>query len=361
MARAFAEIDSAAITANTQTLAARANGAEVCAVVKANGYGHGALASARAALAGGATRLGVAQVAEGRALRDAGLDVPIWLFSEPEPGQFQDCAHYQLQPPVYSERGIDALRTVGEDLEVHVLVDTGMHRVGVDPARAVAVAAEIASIPGATLGSVWTHLAVADEPGNPYTDQQLDTFDRVLASLESAGIEVPLTHAANSAGTIAVPRSHRDVVRPGVALYGMPPSAELDGMVPLRPAMKLWTRVSLVKPHRAGERISYGLRTTFAADTTVATLPIGYADGVRRGWWKAGSVLIHGQRCKIVGVVTMDQMMVDVTGLDVVAGDEAVLIGRQGDDEITATEWATALDTINYEITCAITPRVHRH
>ena len=360
MARAFAEIDSAAITANTQVLAERAGRAEVCAVVKADGYGHGAFTAARAALGGGATRLGVAQVAEGRALRDEGFDVPIWLFSEPLPDEFGVCAQYQLQPPVYSDRGIEALQTVGVDLDVHLMVDTGMHRVGVEPAQAVTVAAKIASIPRATLVSVWTHLAVADEPANPYTNQQLDTFEHVLDELDSAGFEIPLSHAANSAGTIAVPRSHRDVVRPGVALYGMPPSPELDGMVPLRPAMKLWTRVSLVKSYRAGERISYGLRTTFAADTVVATLSIGYADGVRRGWWRDGSVLIQGERCKIVGVVTMDQMMVDVTGLDVVAGDEAVLIGRQGDSEITATEWAAALDTINYEITCGIGPRVQR-
>ncbi len=360
MARAFAEIDSAAITANTSTLSQLARGAEVCAVVKANGYGHGAETAARAALAGGATRLGVAHVSEGLALREAGFDVPIWLFSEPEPQEFQKCVQFHLEPPVYSERGIEALKSVAGSLEVHLMIDTGMHRVGLEPTEAVSVATQIRSIPQAAIGSIWTHLAVADEPANPYTDQQLDIFDQALADLDSAGIEIPLTHAANSAGTIAVPRSHRDVVRPGVALYGLPPSPELAGMVPLQPAMKLWSRVGLVKRHRAGERISYGLRTRFAVDTTVATLPIGYADGVRRGWWEQGSVLIHGQRCKIVGVITMDQMMVDVGSLDVVAGDEAVLIGCQGDAEISATEWAAALDTINYEITCGIGPRVDR-
>ena len=210
------------------------------------------------------------------------------------------------------------------------------------------------------LGSVWTHLAVADEPGNPYTDRQLDAFDSVLDELAQAGIEVPLVHAANSAATIAVPRAHRDVVRPGVALYGLPPSVALDGQVELRPAMKLWTTVSLVKRLRAGDRLSYGLRTTLARDATIATLPIGYADGVPRRWWQPGEVLIHGERCKIVGVVTMDQLMVDVGELPVHAGDEAVLIGSQGDEEITATDLAMALDTINYEITCGIGHRVER-
>lgn len=361
MARAFAQISTEAITANTRTLAARAGSAEVCAVVKANGYGHGAETAARAALVGGATRLGVAQVSEGIALREVGFDVPVWLFSEPDPTEFADCAKFGLEPPIYSERGLHALGEVQDDLTVHLMVDTGMHRVGVAPGEAVSVAMQIRSLPQATIGSVWTHLAVADELSNPYTDAQLDTFDEVLSRLDDAGVEVPLRHAANTAGTIAVPRAHLDVVRPGVGLYGMPPSVELDGMVDLQPAMKLWTSVSLVKSHAAGERISYGLRTTFDRRTTVATLPIGYADGVARRWWRDGVVLIHGQRCKIVGVVTMDQMMVDVTGLDVEAGDEAVLIGQQGDDEITATEWATALGTINYEVTCNISPRVLRH
>ncbi len=361
MARAFAQIDSAAIAANTAVLAERAGTAEVCAVVKANGYGHGARAAAEAALSGGATRLGVAQVHEGIALRDAGLDVPIWLFSEPDPQEFADCVRYRLEPPVYSERGLHSLREISGDLSVHLMIDTGMHRVGAAPGDAVRIAGRIRSTPRLTLGSVWTHLAVADEPANPYTDQQLDTFDETLASLEGAGIDVPLRHAANSAGTIAVPRAHFDVVRPGIALYGLPPSPDLDGMVTLKPAMKLWTTVSMVATHAAGERISYGLRTRFERTTTVATLPIGYADGVRRGWWRDGAVLIHGHRCKIVGVITMDQMMVDVTGLDVAAGDEAVLIGQQGDDRITATQWAAALDTINYEITCGISPRVQRH
>ncbi|MFW2383612.1 MAG: alanine racemase [Acidimicrobiales bacterium] len=362
MARAFAEIDPTAITLNTATLAGRALTSEVCAVVKANGYGHGAATAAAAAIAGGATRLGVAQVQEGISLREDGFDLPIWLLSEPDPGEFVDCVRYRLEPPLYSEPGIqaaaDAVR--GSALSVHLMIDTGMHRVGARPEDAVSTAINLARHSGLELSSIWTHLAVADEPGNPYTNRQLDMFENILSTLEAAGLEIPLTHAANSAATIALPRSHREVVRPGIALYGMPPSAALMGMVELTPAMKLWSTVSLVKRLQAGDRLSYGLRTTLSRDANIATIPIGYADGVARRWWETGEVLIQGQRCKIVGVVTMDQIMVDCGDLPIAAGDEAVLIGRQGEEEITATEWADALGTINYEVTCGIGPRVRR-
>ncbi len=362
MARAFAEIDAAAITFNTATLAGRALTSEVCAVVKANGYGHGAATAAAAALAGGATRLGVAQVGEGIALREEGFDAPIWLFSEPDPGELVDCVRYRLEPPLYTERGCDAAIEAarGSTLPVHLMIDTGMHRVGVRPENAVSLATYLASQPHLELSSIWTHLAVADEPGNPYTDRQLDVFESALFDIEAAGVAVPLSHAANSAATIAVPRARRDVVRPGIALYGMPPGPAIEGLVELKPAMKLWSTVSFVKRLKAGDRISYGLHTTLSSDATIATIPIGYADGVARRWWKKGVVLVHGQRCKIAGVVTMDQMMVDVGDLPVLTGDEAVLIGRQGDEEISATEWADALGTINYEITCGIGPRVRR-
>ena len=362
MARAFAEIDAAAITHNTAAMVGRALTSEVCAVVKADGYGHGAATAAAAALEGGASRLGVAQVAEGISLRSDGFDQPIWLFSEPDPGEFVDCVRFGLEPPLYSERGIQACidATRGSSLAVHMMIDTGMHRVGIQPDTAASVATRLAAQSGMELSSVWTHLAVADEPGHPYTDSQLDRFETALEDIESAGVEIPLTHAANSAATIAVPRAHRDVVRPGIALYGMPPSAALRDMVELKPAVKLWSTVSLVKRLNAGDRLSYGLRTTLIRDANIATLPIGYADGVPRRWWENGEVLIHGERCKIVGVVTMDQLMVDVGDLPVVAGDEAVLIGRQGDEGISATDWADALGTINYEITCGIGARVSR-
>ncbi len=359
MPRAYAEIDAAAITANARALLHRAGTSGLCAVVKANGYGHGAELAASAAIAGGAGRLGVAQVGEGIALRQAGFDEPIWLFSEPAPNEFADCRRFGLEPPVYSDRGFEAATSSGP-LTVHLAIDTGMHRIGCTPPNAAQWAVQLSTAASLTLGSVWTHLAVADEPANPYTDVQLDRFEAALSEIESAGVDVPLTHASNSAATIAVPRARRDVVRPGVALFGMPPSPAIEGKIELEPAMKLWTSVAFVKRLQAGDRVSYGLRTRLSAAANVATLPIGYADGVRRGWWENGAVLIQGRRCPIVGVITMDQMMIDCGDLDVAAGDEAVLVGRQGTEEITAGEMARVLNTINYEITCAISPRVAR-
>jgi len=334
----------------------------VCAVVKANGYGHGALTAATTAIEAGATVLGVAHVAEGEHLRNHGIEAPIWLFSEPDPSEFDRCRALRLEPPVYSERGFEAAAraAVAGTFTVHVMIDTGMHRVGCTPEDAATKAASVDRTPGLELGSVWTHLAVADEPGNPTTDVQLDRFERALEEIDALGLTPPLIHAANSAATISVPRAHYQVVRPGVALYGMPPSPALAGEIDLRPAMRLWTTVSFTKRLRAGDRVSYGHRSELKADATIATLPIGYADGVRRGWWKTGTVLVQGHPCPIVGVVTMDQLMVDCGDLHVSAGDEAVLIGSQGDRSISASDWAQALGTINYEITCGIGNRVER-
>lgn len=359
MPRAFAEIDASAITANAGSLRRHAGTSGLCAVVKADGYGHGAEVAASAAIAGGADRLGVAQVGEGIQLRQAGFDEPIWLFSEPEPDEFVDCRRFALEPPVYSERGFDAARSAGP-LTVHLTIDTGMHRIGCAPTDAAHWAVRLGTAASLRLGSVWTHLAVADEPGNPYTDVQLDRFEAALGEIEAAGVDVPLTHASNSAAAIAVPRARRDVIRPGVALFGMPPSPALEGMIELEPAMKLWTSVAFVKRLQAGDRVSYGLRSRLSTAANIATLPIGYADGVRRGWWENGTVLIQGRRCPIVGVITMDQMMVDCGDLEVAPGDEAVLIGRQGSEEITAGEMAGVLNTINYEITCGVSQRVGR-
>jgi alanine racemase len=235
-----------------------------------------------------------------------------------------------------------------------------MHRVGSAPDAALGLV-EAAASAGLGLGSVWTHLAVADEPGNPFTDTQLDRFDRVLAEIEAAGFEVPLRHAANSAGTIAVPRAHHDVVRCGVALYGMAPSPALAGRADLRPALRWVSRVSHVKQLQPGDRVSYGLRTEVTEPTVAATVPVGYADGYRRSLWRTPDlVLIGGRRRRVLGVVTMDQMVVDCGSDEVAVGDEVVLIGQQGEACVSADELASALDTINYEITCGISERVGR-
>lgn len=365
MRAARAEVDLAAIAENVRTLAALVHPAEICAVVKADGYGHGAIAVSEAALAAGASWLGVALVEEGAVLRKAGIAAPILLLSQPRTQDVVAAVNYDLRLTTYTTEGIDALAAAGRSdspVRAHLKIDTGMNRVGARPSDALRLAKEIARHDTVELEAVYTHCAVADEPDNPFTDTQLDRFDDVLAELEAAGLRPPMVHAANSAAAIAHPRSRHDLVRVGIAVYGIAPAPELAGRVALRPAMSLAAEVSMVKRVGAGEGVSYGLRHRFERDTTVVTVPIGYADGVPRGLaLRGGEVLIGGVRRPITGVVTMDQLMVDVGDAEVAVGDEVVLIGRQGDVEILADEWAARMDTIAYEVVCGIGPRVPRH
>jgi alanine racemase len=365
----WSEIDLDALRANVRALCAHAAPAQLLAVVKANGYGHGAVPVARAALDAGASWLGIARIEEAVQLRDAGIDAPVMILSEPSPAAVADVVAHDITPVVYTEAGIDALAKgvveSGRDrpFAVHLKVDTGMHRVGCAPDHAVALAAQVAARDELELTGVCTHLAVADEPDDTYTPEQLDRFDAVLAALDDAGLLPPLVHAANSAGLLAHPRAHHSLVRVGIAMYGLPPAPTLHGHagVELTPVLSLRARVTLVKELPAGERLSYGLRYELDRPSRVATVPAGYADGVPRNLGlQGGEVLIGGQRLPIAGVVTMDQLLVDVGDAAVAPGDEVVLIGRQGGEEITATEWAQHLGTINYEIVTGIGARVPR-
>lgn len=365
--RAWAEISLDAIRANVAELCGLVAPANVCAVVKADGYGHGAVPVAQAALDAGATWLAVAQVPEAAALRQFGIDAPILLLSEPRPSQVEDALDARVAITVYTPDLVASLAhavTARGDRAwpVHLKVDTGMRRVGVEPADALALAQVIDSNPALHLAAVWTHCAVADEPDDPFTATQLARYDEVLAGLAHASIDVPLRHAANSAAAIAHPASRYDLVRCGIAIYGIPPSPALAGALPLQPAVELVTEVAFVKSVAAGDGISYGLRHRLDRDTRIATLPIGYADGVfRRLGLDQQEVLIGGRRHPMVGAVTMDQLMVDVgPDSDVRAGDEAVLLGAQGDERITPDEWAERLDTIAYEVVCALGARVER-
>jgi alanine racemase len=246
---------------------------------------------------------------------------------------------------------------------VHLKVDTGMHRVGVAPGDAVPVARSIGELAELRLEGVCTHMPVADEPDNPFTDDQIARFDSVVAELRAAGIDPGILHMANSAGAIAHPKARFDLVRCGIAVYGIPPAPALAGAVELLPALTLASEVSFVKPVAAGERISYGHHHQFDHDTVVATVPIGYADGVFRSLPLRGrqEVLVRGQRRPIVGVVTMDQLMVDCgPGSEVVPGEQVVLLGEQAGERITPDEWAARLGTISYEVVCAIGARVAR-
>lgn len=358
---ARATVDLAAVRSNVAVLRQAADPAAVWAVVKADGYGHGAVPVARAALDAGASGLCVALVDEGRELREAGIEAPVLVLAEPPPHRLADAAWLGLTLAVYSPETVEALR--GTAATVHLKIDTGMHRVGARPDDAVRLAVHAAEA-GLIVEGVFTHLAVADEPRHPFTALQLDRFDAVLARLRSLGLEPPLVHCANSAGALVHERTRRSLVRCGIAVYGIRPAPALrpwcDGLVP---ALRFTAEVSFVQRLRAGERASYGLRWEAPCDTVVATVPVGYADGVpRRLFACGGEVLVGGRRCGLAGVVTMDQLLVDCgPGADVRRGDEVVLLGRQGTEEVTAEEWAERLGTIAYEITCGIGARVPRH
>ncbi len=365
----WSEIDLDAIRANVARLRAFAGPAAFLAVVKANGYGHGAVPVARAALDAGATWLGVARVQEGIELRAAGIDAPILLLSEPSPRVADAVVAHELTPVVYTEPGIDALAKAVADagrvtpLAVHLKVDTGMHRVGCTTEDAVALAHRVEVRDELELAGVCTHLAVADEPANGYTAEQLARFDAVLAALEARGLRPPVVHAANSAGLLTAPAARYDLVRVGIALYGLPPAPALDGYagITLRPALSLRARITMVKTLPPGARVSYGLRAEVGPPGRIATVPAGYADGVPRNLGLVGGeVLVGGRRRPIAGVVTMDQLLVDLGDTPAEPDDEVVLIGRQGEEEITAIEWAERLGTISYEIVTGIGARVPR-
>ena len=363
----WAEVDLEAVRTNVEALRALCAPAEVLAVVKADGYGHGAAPVARAALEAGATALGVALVEEGIELREAGIDAPILVLSEPVPAAAPSVVAHGLTPVVYTLVGVDALakavadRGAHDQLDVHLKVDTGMHRVGCSTGEAVELAAQVVDRPELRLAGVCTHLAVADEPDNPYTAEQLSRFDAVLDAMRARGLPTGVVHASNTAGAIAWPAARYDIVRVGIGLYGIAPADELEGRVALRPALSVKARVSHVKRVPEGARLSYGLRYETSRATRIATVPIGYADGVPRELpLRGGEAIVRGRRCAMAGTVTMDQLMLDVGALAVEVGDEVVLIGRQGSEEITAASWARAMGTIAYTIVCGIGPRVPR-
>jgi len=361
----WGEVDLGAVRANTRRLASLADPSALLAVVKADGYGHGAVPVARAALEAGASWLGVALVEEGTALRAAGIEAPILVLSEPPAGAAPVVVDAGLTPVVYTAPGIEALAKAVADgtadpLPVHLKVDTGMHRVGCAPDEAADLVAAVTARPELRLEGICTHFAVADEPDRPETRAQLDEFCRLIADLERAGTRPPIVHAANSAGLLQFPDARFDLVRVGIALYGVAPGPT-PSAVPLDPALSLRARVTYVKSLPAGARLSYGLRYTLERAGTVATVPVGYADGVPRNLGlQGGEVLLHGRRYPIAGAVTMDQLMVDVGEDDVEAGDEVVLLGTQDGEAITAEEWADRLGIIAYEVVTGIGPRVPR-
>lgn len=360
----WAQVDLDAIAGNVRELKAQARAERLMAVVKADGYGHGIVQAAGAALRGGADWLAVALVEEGEALRAAGIDAPVLVMAEAPVEAVPRLIAAGLTPAAYTRPFLEALdaagRRRGEPIGIHLKLDTGMRRVGVPPGDWEDAFRLVAHAGGLRMQGLWSHFAVADQPDHPFIAHQAREFRRGRDAARRAGLRPDLVHLCNSAGTLHLHDEHFDMVRPGLAIYGLEPGPGLAGAVPLRPALSWFSRLSMVKDVAQGEGVSYGLRWTAAAPTRVGTVPVGYADGVRRGASNIGHVLVGGRPVPIAGTVCMDQFLVDLGDVTAEAGDEVCLIGSQGEAVVTADDWAGWLGTINYEIVCGISSRVPR-
>ncbi|MGH2807706.1 MAG: alanine racemase [Actinomycetota bacterium] len=361
----WAEIDTAALRHNIRTLGTRAGAAEVMGVVKGYAYGHGNPRCAAVMLEAGAPRIGVARIAEALHLRDAGIEAPIHVFTEPPYEAAPAIVEKRLTAAVYTPEFANALSeaavAAGTRVPVHVKFDTGMHRVGL-PVDDVSDAIELLRrLPGLELEGAWSHLAVADIPDHPFTRKQLDLFMEILERVARQGIEFRYRHIANSAATLSLPESHLDLVRCGIASYGLSPGAELRAADhDLRAVMSLRARINMVKSVPAGEALSYGLNYELPRTARVITVPAGYADGYDRRLSGRADVLVDGKRFRVSGTVCMDQFMVDVGDEDVMTGATATLIGTDGNETISAEELAAHIGTINYEVTSRVPSRVPR-
>ena len=359
MRPSWVEVDLEAIRHNVRAISAVVAPALYCAVVKADGYGHGDVPVAEAALGAGAEWLAVALVSEGIGLREAGIDAPILLLSEPVLEDAAEVVRWNLTPTVYRRSFLEALDgTAPEGYPVHLKVDTGMHRVGALPDEAMDLAAAVASGP-LRLEGVWTHFPVAEED-HEFTAGQVTALEDVLDRLAATAVRPEMVHAANTAGALGGLGAGFDMVRVGIGTYGLRPAPGYAPDVDLRPAMSLVSQVVHTRRYPVGTRVSYGRTRPLRSDATVVTVPVGYADGLSRRLTPVGMALIGGKRHPFAGNITMDQTLVDVGDADVAVGDEVVFLGRQGDAEITADEWAEWLGTINWEVLCGFGPRLPR-
>ncbi|OFW60698.1 MAG: alanine racemase [Candidatus Solincola sediminis] len=336
----------------------------IMAVVKADGYGHGDIEVSRAALVGGAGRLGVVLVEEAERLREAGFEVPIHLLFEPPVSAAERVVELDLTPSVYSTAYIkslsDACTETGKSIRVHLKLDTGMHRVGIEARAATEFAGKIASLPGLELEGVYTHLAMGSEPEHPFNLKQWRTFQQAVKDIEQRGIPVPLRHVAASGAAVSFPESRLGMIRLGIAMYGLLPGKGFAGMLDLRPAMSLYTRISHVFNAQEGEAVSYGLTHTFKEPTLVGVLPIGYADGFARALSNRWQVLIAGKLYPMVGTICMDLCMVELGRDRYPVGEAVTVIGGSGQEAIGVEAMAERLGTINYEVVCGIGKRVPR-
>jgi alanine racemase len=361
----YAEIDLGAIAYNVRGVRKKVGkNVKILAVVKANAYGHGAVEVSNVVAQSHADYLGVASPEEGVALRVAGFTLPIHVFSLPSKRQVPLLFDYDLEPTIATDCETEWINAVGQNrkrrLPVHLKVDTGMNRLGVKVAALPSFLTDIARLRYLEIKGVFTHFATSDETDKTYARKQFFEFQHALEILKKNGLRPELIHCANSGAILDMPETYETMVRPGIILYGYYPSTETSESIPLKPAMTVKSRVVLVKRLSAGESISYGRRYTVRHATTIATVPIGYADGYSRLLTNKSQVVIGGALFPVVGSICMDQLMVNVGNADVAIDDEVVLIGKQRKKSVTALQLANILGTIPYEVCCDISARVPR-
>lgn len=359
----WAQVDLSAIEHNMKEIRDKVRGnAKVCAVVKADGYGHGAVAVAKAAVKAGADYLAVAMLSEALELRSAGLKEAILILGYTPPEQSTQLAANDIEQTVFTLAAAKALSEAAgllrKTAKVHLKIDTGMGRIGVPPAEAGILAEQIAALPHLKLQGIFSHLATADSEDKTFAYAQLARFKEAIGNVVSKNIEIPIKHLANSAAILEMPETHFDMVRAGIILYGLWPSDEVKKSIHLWPAMQFKTKIAYIKKMPPKQSISYGAIFETKRDSVIATLPLGYADGYTRLLTGKAEVLIKGQRAPVVGKICMDQCMVDVTDIgDAAVGDEVVLFGNAA---LPADEIARLLGTINYEVICMVGKRVPR-
>jgi alanine racemase len=340
---------------------------QVMAVIKADGYGHGAAKIAQTLLDNGADRFAVAVLDEAIELRKAGFEVPVFVLGYTQPERAEEVMKYELEQSVYSLEAASALSKAATEQKktalVHIKIDTGMGRIGLQAnTEAVEIIKSINALPNLKIKGIFTHFAVADEVDKTYTQMQFDKFKWICDELENNGVNIELKHCGNSATIIDLPDMHLNMVRAGIMLYGLAPSKDVMlNKLELKEVMSLKVRITHVKEIEAGQSVSYGRRFIADKKATIASLPIGYADGYTRLLSGKAEALVKGQRVPVVGRICMDQCMIDVTDIEnVKVGDEVVLFGSQGDGFISIDEVAEKLGTINYEIVCMISRRIPR-
>lgn len=367
--RAWAEVNLDNIAHNAREIRRITNKkAEIMGIVKADAYGHGVMEVTRTLLNNGVTRLAVSMLDEAIQLRNHGVEVPILVLSYTDPRRAEEIIKNEVTQAVFSHDLACALSEaavkLGRTVKIHIKIDTGMTRVGFMPGySAIKDVVKISKLPGIIIEGLFTHFASADEREKYYTYMQFEKFMSICTELSRIGLYIPVKHVANSAAIIQYPEMHLDMVRPGVILYGMYPSEEVDkSVIALKPAMTLKANVTLVKEVEVDTCISYGRIFKTARPSRIATIPIGYADGYTRLLSNKGQVLLNGEYAPVVGRICMDQCMIDVTDLnsDVKVGDEVVLFGEQAGKSISVEEVASKIGTVNYEIVCVIGKRIPR-